>query len=159
MAAVREKCSGHDLANVPSVDADGSVSSCWCQHSGGENPSDQASAGAGWYTCKVSNPEDAPPVEEENSSGTADGCIGDFYRTNDFTENEVNIGAFDSVSACVNEVKFKCPDHDVANVPYDSLPNKPVSSCWCQHSYGRNLSNHENTYDSWGACMVKVDDA
>lgn len=90
--------------------------------------------------------------------------MSSFLRTNYFGKNgEHSIGSFDSVEQCVAAVKEQCSDYDIANVPWGSLPNGPVSSCWCQTSNGETAtivdpSTIVDEYASWGSCMVKAPD-
>lgn len=101
-------------------------------------------------------PANTTDVEQD---GKGDGCLGDFYRTNGFVATEKNLGAYDSVAECVASVKANCSDYyDVASVPYGSLPNGKVDSCWCQHSGGENLASLVNSYDAFAICQVKSED-
>lgn len=152
------QCPDHDLANMQTAEiaAGGSISSCWCQHSNGAAVADHASEGGNsWSTCLVRAAAE-PPVAEEPATDT--GCLTDMYRTNYFTDGEQNIGSFDSVAQCVQAVKDQCPEHDIANVAFGSLPNASVGSCWCQHSKGEAVADHVEEYAGWASCSVRAAD-
>lgn len=82
------------------------------------------------------------------------GCIGNWVRTLYFHGGEMDIGAFNSVQDCIEAAKDRCPGYDLVNVANEALPNKPVTSCWCQYSRGLELEDYYDLKADWQACRI-----
>lgn len=154
--AVLDNCPEHDLANVPtSCEHGGECASCWCQHSKGETVANHPSP-CPYMTCQIkSKAESIPQDQPQGPDWQADGCMGEWVKTNHFTSDEKNIGAVESTGDCVKQAQQQCPDHDIANVNEKCYNGGNCGECWCQKSFGGAISQFTDPRSSYYSCRTR----